>query len=139
MAGHSVPQSGFGRVVNEIEESAIALILGMMTLITFVNVILRYGFNTGLIWGLEAVTFLFAWLVLFGVSYAVKVTAHLGVDAVTGLFPAGIRKVLALISAAVFIVYAFLLLPIISALRGDTRNYLVRIAEVQWALMICVP
>ena len=110
MAGHSVPQSGFGRVVNEIEESAIALILGMMTLITFVNVILRYGFNTGLIWGLEAVTFLFAWLVLFGVSYAVKVTAHLGVDAVTGLFPAGIRKVLALIAAAVFIVYAFLLL-----------------------------
>ena len=110
MAGHSVPQSGFGRVVNEIEESAIALILGMMTLITFVNVILRYGFNTGLIWGLEAVTFLFAWLVLFGVSYAVKVTAYLGVDAVTGLFPAGIRKVLALISAAVFIVYAFLLL-----------------------------
>ena len=35
-------------------------------------------------------------------------------------------------------VYAFLLLPIISALRGDARNYLIRVAEVQWALMICV-
>src|SRR5215510_10611569 len=35
-------------------------------------------------------------------------------------------------------VYAFLLMPIISVLRGDTDNYLVRIAEVQWALMICV-
>jgi phosphatidate cytidylyltransferase len=35
-------------------------------------------------------------------------------------------------------VYAFLLMPIISAVRGDTDNYLVRIAEVQWALMICV-
>jgi phosphatidate cytidylyltransferase len=35
-------------------------------------------------------------------------------------------------------VYAFLLLPIVSALRGDTGQYLVRIAEVQWALMICV-
>jgi phosphatidate cytidylyltransferase len=35
-------------------------------------------------------------------------------------------------------VYAFLLLPIVSALRGDTGHYLVRIAEVQWALMICV-
>ncbi|PZO67314.1 MAG: phosphatidate cytidylyltransferase [Paracoccus denitrificans] len=34
--------------------------------------------------------------------------------------------------------YVFLLLPIISALRGETRNYLVRIAEMQWALMICV-
>ena len=29
------------------------------------------GFNTGLIWGLEATSFLFVWLVLFGVSYAV--------------------------------------------------------------------
>ncbi len=35
-------------------------------------------------------------------------------------------------------VYAFLLMPIIAALRGDTDHYLVRIAEVQWALMICV-
>lgn len=35
-------------------------------------------------------------------------------------------------------VYAFLLLPIIAALRGDSRGFLIRIAEVQWALMICV-
>ena len=35
-------------------------------------------------------------------------------------------------------VYAFLLMPIISALRGDTDHFLMRIAEVQWALMICV-
>ncbi|UZF92997.1 phosphatidate cytidylyltransferase [Bosea sp. NBC_00550] len=35
-------------------------------------------------------------------------------------------------------VYAFLLMPIIAALRGDTDHFLMRIAEVQWALMICV-
>ncbi|MBX3582355.1 MAG: phosphatidate cytidylyltransferase [Rhizobiaceae bacterium] len=35
-------------------------------------------------------------------------------------------------------VYVFLLLPIVSALRGETEGYLVRIAEVQWALMICI-
>ncbi|WP_439497499.1 phosphatidate cytidylyltransferase [Bosea sp. (in: a-proteobacteria)] len=35
-------------------------------------------------------------------------------------------------------VYAFLLMPIIAALRGDSDHFLVRIAEVQWALMICV-
>lgn len=35
-------------------------------------------------------------------------------------------------------VYVFLLLPIVSAWRGETRNYLVRVAELQWALMICV-
>lgn len=35
-------------------------------------------------------------------------------------------------------VYAFLLMPIVAALRGDAENYLLRIAQTQWALMICV-
>jgi phosphatidate cytidylyltransferase len=35
-------------------------------------------------------------------------------------------------------VYVFLLLPVVMALRQDTRHYLMRIAKVQWGLMICV-
>jgi phosphatidate cytidylyltransferase len=40
---------------------------------------------------------------------------------------------------SVFIpVYVFLLLPVLSALHGSTRDFLVRVSETQWALMICV-
>lgn len=40
---------------------------------------------------------------------------------------------------AVFIpVYAFLLLPIVSVMRGNPDRFLVRVAETQWALMITV-
>ncbi len=102
-------QTKIGRVINEIEETAIAIILGLMTLITFINVVLRYGFNTGLIWGLEVTLFLFAWLVLFGVSYAVKITAHLGVDAVLNLLSPKTRKIMSLIAVAVCITYAALM------------------------------
>lgn len=35
-------------------------------------------------------------------------------------------------------VYAFLILPIASVVRGDTTRFLERVAETQWALMICV-
>jgi len=35
-------------------------------------------------------------------------------------------------------VYAFLLLPILAALRGETKGFLDRVAETQWALMIAV-
>ena len=35
-------------------------------------------------------------------------------------------------------VYAFLLLPIVSALRGNPDRFLIRVAETQWALMITV-
>lgn len=109
MSSGSTANSAVHRFVNELEESVIAVILGLMTLITFVNVVLRYGFNTGLIWGLEATSLLFAWLVLFGVSYCVKVTAHLGVDAVVNILPTGTRRVVTLFAGAICLAYAFLL------------------------------
>ncbi len=110
MSAHHPPATGLARFVDELEETFIALILGAMTIITFINVVLRYGFNTGLIWGLEATSFLFAWLVLFGVSYAVKKTANLGVDALTNLMAPTARRVTALIAVAICIAYAGLLL-----------------------------
>lgn len=109
MSSHTRSESMFGRFIDELEETVIALILGAMTIITFINVVLRYGFNTGLIWGLEATSLLFAWLVLFGISYCVKTTANLGVDALTNALPHSARRVLALIAAAVCITYAYLL------------------------------
>ncbi len=35
-------------------------------------------------------------------------------------------------------VYAFLMLPIVSALRGNADRFLIRVAETQWGLMIAV-
>ena len=45
-----------------------------MTLVTFSQVVARYVFNTGVVWALELTVYLFAWLVLLGMSYGVKVT-----------------------------------------------------------------
>ena len=104
------PRSRLSRAIHHIEEGAIALILGVMTLITFVNVVLRYVFNSSLIWGLELTLILFAWLVLLGMSYAVKVTAHLGVDAVINMLGTRARKATGLLAAALCILYAVLLM-----------------------------
>ena len=49
-------KSRVSRFIDEIEETIIAIILALMVTITFINVVLRYGFNSGLIWGLEMVT-----------------------------------------------------------------------------------
>ena len=48
MSSHYQSSSALGRFVHEFEETAIAVILGAMTIITFINVVLRYGFQTGL-------------------------------------------------------------------------------------------
>lgn len=99
-----------GRFVNRLEETLISAILGLMTLITFANVIARYVFNSNILWALETTVFLFAWLILIGMSYCVKITAHLGVDAVVAALPAGARKICSLIAVTACIVFAVLLM-----------------------------
>ncbi len=102
--------SKLGRIVNEIEESFIAIILGLMTIITFANVIARYVFNSNILWALEATVFLFAWLILVGVSYCVKITAHLGVDAVLNIVPPATRKIMTLAALGCCLTFTLLLL-----------------------------
>ena len=101
---------GLGRAVNHIEETLIAAILGLMTVITFANVVARQVFADNILWALEATVFLFAWLVLLGVSYCVKITAHLGVDVVVGAVNPGTRKILTLISVVCCLAFSLLLL-----------------------------
>ncbi|PRY78906.1 C4-dicarboxylate transporter DctQ subunit [Yoonia maritima] len=110
MASKYTPSGPVSRVIHEIEETMIALLLGLMTLVTFTNVVLRYVFNSQLIWGLELTLILFAWLVIFGISYGFKVTMHLGVDAVIALVGKPVQFAMALIGAGVTLVYVLLLM-----------------------------
>lgn len=103
-------RSPLGHFIDSLEENVIAAILGVMTLITFINVVMRYVFNESLIWGLEVVLILFAWLVLLGISYGFKKTSHLGVDAVTNILPARGQRIAAVVSALACLAYAALLL-----------------------------
>ena len=45
-------------LIDQIEEMLIAGILGAMTLITFANVVTRYGFYKNILWALELTVFL---------------------------------------------------------------------------------
>ena len=106
MAQNPQPTTRFDRL----EETLIAVILGLMTLFTFANVVARYLFNANIFYALELTVFLFAWLVLLGASYAVKKTLHLGVDAIANMVSTPPKRVLALISVAVCLCYALLFL-----------------------------
>ena len=105
-----VPTSKFGKLVDDIEETSIAVCLGLMTLITFANVIARYIFNSNILWALELTVFLFAWLVLMGSSYAVKKHIHIGVDVVINMVSPANRKILALIAVSMCLAFSILLL-----------------------------
>ncbi len=96
--------------VNRIEEAFIAIVLGLMTLVTFSNVIARYVFNDNLLWALEITLFLFAWLVLLGASYCVKKDLHLGIDLVINILPRHWRWVVSCVGVALCLTFSLLLL-----------------------------
>ncbi len=94
-----------GNIINKFEENFLSLLLVCMTLLVFSEVVLRFGFNTGIDWSQEVTLYMMAWFVLFGASYGVKVGAHIGVDSFVKLFPKKIRRVLGVISVAICIGY----------------------------------
>lgn len=102
--------STFEHRIDQIEESLIALLLGLMTVITFANVIARYVFNDNILWALEATVYLFAWLILLGASYGIKKSLHLGIDMlIMSLSPAN-RRITGLVAVAACLVLSLLLL-----------------------------
>lgn len=96
--------------LDSVEEKLISGILGGMVMLTFANVVARYGFNLNILWALELTVFLFAWLVLLGASYAAKKSMHLGVDIIIDSLSSGPRRVLALVSVLICIGFTLLML-----------------------------
>ena len=97
-------------LLDRVEETVIAVLLGLMTLVTFANVVARYLFNSNILWALELTVFMFGWLVLLGASYAVKKHSHLGVDVIINMFSKPIRRAMALFSVTCCLVFSLLLL-----------------------------
>ena len=58
----------------------IALCLAVMVVLVFGNVVLRYGFNSGITISEELSRWLLVWLTFLGAIVAVREHAHLGVD-----------------------------------------------------------
>ncbi len=99
----------FLKIYNRLEETLIGLLLAAMTIITFSQVIARSVFNSGAVWALELTTYLFAWMVLFGVSYGVRVGAHIGVNTFVNLLPKGGQRMVGIIAMIACMSYCVLI------------------------------
>ena len=96
--------------LDQLEETIIAVLLGLMTAVTFANVLARFVFNSNILWALELTVFLFGWLVLLGASYAVKLHAHLGVDVIVNALARRSRRAMALVAVGCCLVFALLMM-----------------------------
>ncbi len=61
-------------------DAVMALLLAIMVLLVFGNVVLRYGFDSGITVSEEVSRWLFVWMTFLGAVVALKEHAHLGTD-----------------------------------------------------------
>lgn len=90
-------------------EVCIALCLAAMGILVLGNVVLRYGFNSGLVFSEEISRLLFVWLTFLGTILASREHAHLGVDSLVRRLPHGGRQACILISGVLMILMCLLL------------------------------
>lgn len=98
------------RWLDRLEEWIVMLMLAAMTGLTFVQVVLRYVFNHGFTWALELTTVFFAVMIFMGISYGVRVGAHIGVDALVKLLPKGLRRGVSIVAVLFCLGYAGILI-----------------------------
>ena len=66
--------------------------LALMVVMVFGNVVLRYGFNTGITVSEELSRWLFVWMTFFGALVGLRHHAHLGSDTLVSRLPINGRK-----------------------------------------------
>jgi len=96
------------RWLEHLEEGLVIFLMAAMTLVTFMQVVARYVFNYSFVWALELTGVMFAWLIFIGMSYGVRVGAHIGVDIVVKSLGPRAARVVGSLAAALCIVYALI-------------------------------
>ncbi|MRI35191.1 TRAP transporter small permease [Endozoicomonas sp. OPT23] len=94
------------KALHWLEEAILRTLLVAITLLVFFETVLRFGFNTGLLWAQEVTLYMAAWFVLFGASWGIRTGAHIGVDAFVKLLPETPRRIAGMIAVAMGLVYS---------------------------------
>jgi len=88
----------FTRLLVRSLEWVLISILGLMVVLVFGNVVLRYGFNSGITFSEEVSRFLFVWMVFLGSVLMLRDNGHLGVHTLTKMLPLAGKKFCKLMS-----------------------------------------
>lgn len=81
-----------------------------ITVLIFLNVVLRYGFNSGLFFSEEISRLAFVWLVFAGAQLMLHEHGHIGVDMLTSRVSAKVAKGMMLLSQSLMLYVTWLLM-----------------------------
>jgi len=114
----------YPKAVEKLEDNLLIILMALLTIVSFTQVVARYGFNTGWSAALEFTMTTFSWLILIGMSYGIKRSSHLGVDILLKIVSKPIARWLAIFGAASGLIYGLILLDAswLKAVGIETRS-----------------
>ena len=83
--------------------------MALMTILVFIQVVMRYVFSNSLSWSEELARFIFLWLSWIGASYAVKVRSHFRVEMFANMVKGRARVWFEYFVLIVWFVFSFIL------------------------------
>jgi len=98
------------KFLDHLEEYIVAFLLFVMISMTVINVFFRYVLNSHIDWAMELNTIVFGWLIFFGASWAVKISAHIGMESFVNLFSDKIKRIFATIAVSICLVYVCIII-----------------------------
>lgn len=87
-----------------------AILLALMVILVFGNVVLRYGFNSGLAFSEEVSRWLFVWLTFMGAVVALHEKAHMSLGEVVSALSPKAQRICHLIALALMLWVTYLIL-----------------------------
>jgi tripartite ATP-independent transporter DctM subunit len=93
--------AGFAGLVEGVLEAVCVALLFVAVAVSCLQVILRYGFHSGLPWPEEVATWVFAWAVFLGMAVATGRDAHISIDVLLRVLAPGPRAGLEFFNRAV--------------------------------------
>ncbi len=102
-----------------------------MVLITFTNVVLRYGFNSGLMWSEEVALLLSVWFIFIAMSLGVKQGLHINITLIpVARLPRSVAWALDILKSVVILAVAVVMLRDGWKLAGITMRSIM--PATQW-------
>lgn len=95
------------KMINDhLEEVFIIPIMFIMSILIFVQVVMRYVFDNSLTWSEELARYLFIWLVYFAVSYTARREKHIRIDAAINIYPKKLRPYVEILSEVIVLAFS---------------------------------
>lgn len=90
-------------ILNNFEDLISAFFISVTTILVVINIVMRYIFNSGLVWSEEVATGCFVWSVFIGAVAVFKHRGHVGVDIIVKKMPHGVQRAVALITDIILV------------------------------------